>query len=461
MARGYRQGVYDFVIDSSFTPFTMQEMLVPFTAYKEEYEKMDAAYTELSQKASDFEYLSKTLPEDSKARQIYEGYANDLRAQADDLTKNGLGMGNRRALLNMKRRYSGEIGRLVKADEALKQEQTLRRQMSAKDPSMLYAVDNLSIDSYLDNQTPNLYGVSGNELYTKGAAAGQSASKRVISAGDGGKTLGGYYRDYVQKMGYNADTIAKFRQDAAAIPELQQAADDILKANGVTDNLSGENLARARQQVINGMIDGAVYSEVHNPTRDLGVMTAAESAADARAREGLSIQRENMDRQAAAGGLTYNKDTKTFSYDIRKDPRKVGELWKYDIDETTGQIKGYSKAYEEAVNKGLVKGDGKGGSSTKTLKEPLKGDAVVDKNGNFSRVRSDQSAPSWGKKVSFSEAAQLNPAVQDYHPGYEQSYDYYANGNTITIKAKEKSTDAVQQVVDSIVSGVSNTDDDY
>ena len=314
----YRRGVYDFTVDSTFTPFTMQEMLVPFTAYKEEYDREEEAYTELSQKANDFEYLSRTLPEDSKARQVYEGYANDLKAQADDLTKNGLGMGNRRALLNMKRRYSGEIGRLVKADEALKQEQTLRRQMSAKDPSMLYAVDNLSIDSYLDNQTPNLYGISGNELYAKGAAAGQSASKRVISAGDGGKTLGGYYRDYVQKMGYNADTIAKFRQDAAAIPELQQAADDILKANGVTDNLSGESLARARQQVINGMIDGAVYSEVHNPTRDLGVMTAAESAADARARESLNIQRESMNRQAAAQGLTWNG--KEFVYDVNKDP---------------------------------------------------------------------------------------------------------------------------------------------
>ena len=311
MARGYRQGIYDFVIDSSFTPFTMQEMLVPFTAYKDAYEKMEEDYTELSKNASDFDYLSKTLPEGSKARQIYEGYANDLKAQADDLAKNGLGMGNKRALLNMKRRYSGEIGRLRKADEALKQEQALRRQMSAKDPSMLYADDNLNIDSYLDGQTPNLYGISGTDLYTRGAAAGQAASKRVYGAEDAGSTLGGYYRDYVQRLGYNADTIAKFRQDMSTIPELQQAADDILRAQGVTGNLTGRNLEQARQQVINGMIDGAVYTESHNPTRDLGKLTQSEQTS-------FALQREGMNRQAAAQGLTWNG--KEYVYDVNKDP---------------------------------------------------------------------------------------------------------------------------------------------
>ena len=315
MARGYRQGVYDFVIDSSFTPFTMQEMLVPFTAYKDAYEKMEESYFDLSDKADKFKYLSETLPEGSKARGIYEGYANDLKAQADDLAKNGLGMGNRRALNSLKRRYSGEIGRLVEADAALKKEQELRRQMNAKDASMLYADDNLTIDRFLDNNTPNLYSISGNDLYTRGAAAGQAASKRVYGAEDAGSTLGGYYRDYVQRLGYNADTIAKFRQDMSTIPELQQAADDILKAQGVTGNLTGRNLEQARQQVINGMIDGAVYSENHNPTRDLGKLTQSEQTS-------FNLQRENMNRQAAMRGLFWNKKTDSWDYDANKDPQK-------------------------------------------------------------------------------------------------------------------------------------------
>ena len=283
---------YSFVIDSSFRPFSMQEMLTPLAMYKDAFEKTEEAYIDLSNRADKFKYLADTLDPDSKAAQIYNGYANDLKAQAEDLAHNGLSMANRRALTGLRRRYQGEIGRLVDADAKLQQEIQLRRQMAVKDPSMLYATDNLSIDNYLDNNTPNLYGISGNDLYARGAAAGKAASSRIYSAGDAGSTLGGMYRDYVQTNGYNPQTIAQFRQDMSAIPELQAQADAILQANGVYDNLKGRSLEQARQQVINGMIDGAVYTENHNPTRDLNIPTWSEKRQDARdnARTKMAMQ---------------------------------------------------------------------------------------------------------------------------------------------------------------------------
>lgn len=263
---------YSFVVSPSFNPFSMQEMLVPFSAYKDAFEKSEEQYDTLSQGADKFKYLSETLPEGSKARQIYEGYANDLRAQAEDLAHNGLTMGNRRALTSLKRRYQGEMGRILQADEAMREEKKLRQSLGAQDTSLLYANDNLNIDDFLDGSTPNLYRISGNELYTRGAAAGKAASSRIFSAGDAGSTLNGYYRDYVQKLGYSPETIRKFYKDMSTIPELQMAADAILEERGVNKNLSGYNLRRARQSVINGMIDGAVYQENHSPQRDLGVL---------------------------------------------------------------------------------------------------------------------------------------------------------------------------------------------
>jgi hypothetical protein len=292
-------GGYNFVIDSSFTPMSLQEMLVPFTAYKDAFEKTEEAYVELSDKSNKFKYLSEQLPEGSKARQIYEGYADTLASQAEDLARNGLTAGNKRALTSLKRRYSGEIGRLEKADEALQKEKEMRRARGLQDSSMLYAIDNMGIDDFLDGNTPNLYGISGTELYTRGAAAGKAASSRVFSAGEGGKTLGGYFRDYVQKMGYNAETIARFRQDASAIPELQRAAEDILAERGVLDNLSGAALARARQSVINGIIDGAVYSEQHSPQRDPGVMGATELDASRRGWAGLAQSESHFQQEMA------------------------------------------------------------------------------------------------------------------------------------------------------------------
>lgn len=293
---------YSFVVSPSFNPFSMQEMLVPFSAYKDAFEKSEEQYDTLSQGADKFKYLSETLPEGSKARQIYEGYANDLRAQAEDLAHNGLTMGNRRALTSLKRRYQGEMGRILQADEAMREEKKLRQSLGAQDTSLLYANDNLNIDDFLDGKNPNLYRISGNELYTRGAAAGKAASSRIFSAGDAGSTLNGYYRDYVQKLGYSPETIRKFYNDMSTIPELQMAADAILEERGVSQNLSGYNLRRARQSVINGMIDGAVYQENHSPQRDLGVLTPMEQNQINMQQKQFNLSKSQLERQYMAMG---------------------------------------------------------------------------------------------------------------------------------------------------------------
>ena len=293
---------YSFVVSPSFNPFSMQEMLVPFSAYKDAFEKSEEQYDTLSQGADKFKYLSETLPEGSKARQIYEGYANDLRAQAEDLAHNGLTMGNRRALTSLKRRYQGEMGRILQADEAMREEKKLRHSLGAQDTSLLYANDNLNIDDFLDGKNSNLYRISGNELYTRGAAAGKAASSRIFSAGDAGSTLNGYYRDYVQKLGYSPETIRKFYNDMSTIPELQMAADAILEERGVNQNLSGYNLRRARQSVINGMIDGAVYQENHSPQRDLGVLTPMEQNQITMQQKQFNLSKSQLDARAASMG---------------------------------------------------------------------------------------------------------------------------------------------------------------
>lgn len=307
-------GDYSYVIDSTFQPFSMQEMLVPFTAYKEAFEKTEEAYTDLSDKSDKFKYLSETLPEGSKARALYEGYANDLKQRAEDLAHNGLTMGNRRALTSMKRRYQGEIGRLSEADERLKEERKLRQTLNAQDSSRIYSTENLSIDDFLDNNNPNLYSVSGKELYAAGAAAGKAASSRVFSVDGSNRTLNDYYIDYVQKMGYSPETIQRFYEDMSTIPELQRAAADIATQYGVDKNLTGYGLERATKNILRGMMDGAVYQESHSPQRDLGKMTAAEQTQ-------VDLSRRSQDIELASNGMTYDDKTKTVSYDPTKDPK--------------------------------------------------------------------------------------------------------------------------------------------
>lgn len=413
----YRRNNYDFVIDSSFQPFSMQELLTPMLMYKENFEKMESAYEDLSSKADKFKYLSETLPEGSKGRQIYEGYANELNQQAEDLAKNGLSMSNRRALTNLKRRYQGEIGRLDLADQALQEERKLRRQMSAKDSSMLYALDNLSIDSFLDGNTPNLYNISGTELYTRGAAAGKAASSRIYSAGDEGSTLGGYYRKWVERNGYSADSINAFRANAAAIPELQQAADAILQERGVLENLSGSNLERARQSVLNGIIDGAVYQESVKPVRDEGVMSAAQRASNALgwANHNESVRQHDM--QIAMAG--YKKDENgNWTYDPTRDVT-LKKAQAVAAAKGTGSRGGSSSTMKDTQTGGRVKFTWNGNNPADT-----NGDA--DDDYNVEAVASDDSNHpgvlySYDRLPTYVKKA-IAPLVGD---GKQHLYDYY------------------------------------
>ena len=348
-------GDYSYVIDSTFQPFSMQEMLVPFTAYKEAFEKTEEAYTDLSDKSDKFKYLSETLPEGSKARALYEGYANDLKQRAEDLAHNGLTMGNRRALTSMKRRYQGEIGRLSEADERLKEERKLRQTLNAQDSSRIYSTENLSIDDFLDNNNPNLYSVSGKELYAAGAAAGKAASSRVFSVDGSNRTLNDYYIDYVQKMGYSPETIQRFYEDMSTIPELQRAAADIATQYGVDKNLTGYGLERATKNILRGMMDGAVYQESHSPQRDLGKMTAAEQTQ-------ADLSRRSQDIELASNGMTYDDKTKTVSYDPTKDPKlraTIARAGAKDSGSASQKYAGYDSIFYTS----------EGGSSSKKVEE--------------------------------------------------------------------------------------------
>lgn len=398
---------YSFVVSPSFNPFSMQEMLVPFSAYKDAFEKSEEQYDTLSQGADKFKYLSETLPEGSKARQIYEGYANDLRAQAEDLAHNGLTMGNRRALISLKRRYQGEMGRILQADEAMREEKKLRQSLGAQDTSLLYANDNLNIDDFLDGKNPNLYRISGNELYTRGAAAGKAASSRIFSAGDAGSTLNGYYRDYVQKLGYSPETIRKFYNDMSTIPELQMAADAILEERGVNQNLSGYNLRRARQSVINGMIDGAVYQENHSPQRDLGVLDAATS--------------EQLKLSAASQGMM--KIGNDYIYDPKIDPQyqkafAVAQLKQGARGSGSSKKSGNASQYQSLLEKGVrIKWNGD---------EILKG--IIDDPDDISIYNiddTDYKSERVGKPVTYDELPEYIQSKVDNIIGSNADEDNY------------------------------------
>lgn len=342
MPRGYNN--YSYVVPSSFNPFSMQEMLVPFTAYKQEFDKQEEAYLDLTKQANKFEYLAKRLEDnpDSQAAKIYKGYADDLKVQAADLARNGLSMGNRRALTDLRRRYQSEIGMLDLADTAMREEQKRRVALSSKDPSMLYATQNLNIDDFLEGKNPNLYNVSGNDLYTKGATMGKAASSRMYEAGDAGSTLGGLYRNWREVKGVSQESIVGFMNSAA----VQQEVDNILQAEGVTGNLTGAEYQKARQQVLNGIYSGIVYDESNKPVRDASQPSYSEQLA----RERWEEEKKDLD---IARRLKYKYDDAGNVIGYNTDMLPQG----YTVDPNTGRLKTSRSAPQSAEEKAQQKAE--------------------------------------------------------------------------------------------------------
>ena len=432
MPRGYSN--YDFVIDSSFQPFSMQELLTPMMMYKDAYEKQEAAYEDLASKDI-LKYLN-NLPEGTKSREIYDSYMNDFNKQAEDFSKHGLNIQNRRGLQNLKKRYASEIGRLEAANTAMQEERKLRRTMNAKDSSMLYAEDNLNLDQFLDGNNPNLYSISGEDLRKEAAQYAQTASSRIY-----GNTkiqdINKYFQDIIQTQGYSPEAMMAWRQNLESIPEFNQAVEDIMSARGVNGNLTGTNYERARQNVINGIMEGSVYQEKRNPHQNPGVLTAAQSASD-------SLGWANHNLNAAVHGMERDKNGKYVSQDE----------WMYTHD-TNGRRNGYSKEYEDAVKKGLVPGKNiKMGTDNNTTtndkkkkKEPLKQAVTIDSKGNTKPVSRGTNAPTWGVKKSFKEALEINPNIKNHHPGYEEYYDWYVNGTSVTPVPNGKQVDIISNQV--------------
>lgn len=268
---------YSLVLNNRFQNRSFDDLLKPLAMYTDVYNEQENAIGELEIKAGIWENMA-NQETDPVAYAQYKRYADDLQQQANALAASGLNPQTRRNVLNMKKRYASEIVPIEQAYTALQEERKLRR--NNKDQSTLYADDNLSIDSFLGGKTPNLYNVSGNELYQRGAQAAQSASSREYYDTKV-KPLTKYYQEMIQTVGYSPELMYQFRQDMAAIPELRDEVYSILKEKGVKDNLTGANYARAMESVINGMVDGAIYKEARNTHQNQGVLTAAQAASNA------------------------------------------------------------------------------------------------------------------------------------------------------------------------------------
>jgi hypothetical protein len=269
---------YSLVVNSKFQPFSFDRYLQPYQIYGQNYKEIEEQYTDLSTKAGIWGGLANEQT-DPYTYKMYKTYANDLENQASQLASEGLNAVSRKNMLNMRARYSKEI---IPIEQAYNQRSKLaeeQRKLRAANPSIMFDRDfsSISLDDLLDNPELSYTSVSGDDLYKKGKEAAISASSRMMNVSP---ALQGQY--WKIRQGYGADAANKFLLNQSNIPELKDAINRIVSQSGVTK----ENLSRAIDYTISGIMSGISYNESYQANR--GYIDPAE-------RERLALAREQFE----------------------------------------------------------------------------------------------------------------------------------------------------------------------
>ena len=125
-----------FVIDNTFRPYSFDELVKPYQMYGEAYREIEDNLSALETAAGEWEQKANEQS-DPIAHAQYLRYADDLRKQADDLSKYGLNPATRRKMLNMRKRYSSEIVPIAEAWTRRQQLADEQRAAWLQDPSDL------------------------------------------------------------------------------------------------------------------------------------------------------------------------------------------------------------------------------------------------------------------------------------------------------------------------------------
>lgn len=268
---------YSLVVNSKFQPFSFNRYLQPYQIYGQNYKEIEEQYTDLSTKAGIWDGLANEQA-DPHTYKMYKTYANDLKNQASQLASEGLNAVSRKNMLNMRTRYSKEIIPIERAYNKRSKLAEEQRKLRAANPSIMFDRDfsSISLDELLNNPELSYISVSGDDLYKKGKEAAISASSRMMNVSP---ALQGQY--WKIKQGYGADAANEFLLNQSNIPELKDAINRIVSQSGVTK----ENLSRAIDYTISGIMSGISYNESYQANR--GYIDPAE-------RERLALAREQF-----------------------------------------------------------------------------------------------------------------------------------------------------------------------
>ena len=168
---------YTLVANSTFQPFTYQELVAPIAHQQQVLDRLADEYDKLSSQADVLEAMgANDRDKDSKVYQQYKNYSDRLRTEADNLYRNGLNTESRMRLSELRRMYNTDIVPIQNAWQKREKEAELqmKAQLDASSKGIdLYFSRNAAdtpLQSYLDNPNQTFRTINGQALMNEVAA---------------------------------------------------------------------------------------------------------------------------------------------------------------------------------------------------------------------------------------------------------------------------------------------------
>lgn len=277
---------YSIVANSTFQPFTYQELTVPLDRQELYHEKLAEEYDKLSSQADVLEAMgANDRDKNSLSYGRYKSYSDALKREADELFAHGLNTESRQRLSALRRRYNTDIVPIQNAWQKREKEAEEQMKASLSNPTIMFTRDarNTSLDHYIDNPTGG-YGVVNGALITQQMATmAKNLAKQIRSGAARKEDIDAYTYNYIQKYGLDENIVRNWRDS----PTLSSMFNQVMQANGVTpEALDGSTNA---QHIINqstnfaemGMWD-AIGEDRNQVLENYGARLAAQEAKEKR-----------------------------------------------------------------------------------------------------------------------------------------------------------------------------------
>ena len=312
---------YELVVNSKFQPFSFERYIQPYQIYGAAYKELENQYGELATKASVWEEMANEQT-DPYAYKMYKTYANDLEKQAGQLAREGLNAASRRAMLNMRARYSKEITPIEQAYTTRQKQAEQQQQALLQDPTLMLSrrAATTSLDDYIRNPQLAYEAYSGKLITAQAASAASALAKEMQEKPRKWRSiLGNSYYETMMQKGFSSQAVLQAIQDNPnAAPQLTRIIEDAINSSGVRNWGDQATIARAIDYAKQGLWS-AVGETQYQTLDNWRAKMAEQEAMQKRAEKRAAARQAAEQKQAQLNNLAINPLNIYSSRELSKD----------------------------------------------------------------------------------------------------------------------------------------------